>query len=147
MASVSICCFGDNGGKPPSIDLFSRLPCQAYTTLLLPSEVIKWIQVTKPDTCFARQKLSIYQRKSRLGLKTSFDIMESHIGTRKEQGIEIQFRNRSLQNDCFLILPLIFNSSKVTPPPTGKRLLGKDQPKLIQQFQSKQKMALQIIPR
>lgn len=73
--------------------------------------------------------------------------MESHIGTRKEQGIEIQFRNRSLQNDCFLILPLIFNSSKVTPPPTGKRLLGKDQPKLIQQFQSKQKMALQIIPR
>ena len=34
MAGVSICCFPDNGGKPPSIDLFWRFPCQppAFTT-------------------------------------------------------------------------------------------------------------------
>ena len=56
MASVSICCFPDNGGKPPSIDLFWRLPCQAC--LHNPATILRGYKMdTKPDTCFARLKL------------------------------------------------------------------------------------------
>ena len=34
MAGLSICCFLDNGGKPPSIDLFWSRPCQPRPSTL-----------------------------------------------------------------------------------------------------------------
>ena len=48
--TVSICCFPDNGRKPPSIDLFWSRPCQARPTTLSWCYFVRVVKIFMKET-------------------------------------------------------------------------------------------------
>ena len=59
MAGLSICCFLDNGGKPPSIDLFWSRPCQPRPTTLSWCCFVRVVKIFMKETL---KKLNIHEQ-------------------------------------------------------------------------------------